>query len=53
MRMQDAFPSTRRSWAFLMVAVAALLLIVLPIRIQAQTDTGSIAGTVMDPTGAQ
>ncbi|HEV2133514.1 MAG TPA: carboxypeptidase regulatory-like domain-containing protein [Terracidiphilus sp.] len=51
MRMQySTYP--RRSRMLLSIAIAALLLIVLPFRIQAQTDTGSIAGTILDPTGA-
>ena len=50
--MQRIFQSNRRSWVFLPVSVAALLLMLLPFRVQAQTDTGSIAGTVTDPTGA-
>ena len=50
--MKRVFQSNRRSWAILPVSVAALLLMLLPFRVQAQTDTGSIAGTVTDTTGA-
>ena len=50
--MQRVFRSKRRRFAFVPVAVSALLLMLLPFGIQAQTDTGSIAGTVTDPTGA-
>jgi hypothetical protein len=51
MRMEDA-SYLRCGWKFLPFALAVLLLMVLPCRTQAQTDTGGISGTVTDPTGA-